>query len=101
MFGVSLFFVQASPVFLRKIDRLPGFGVCKAIRAFEAADLIACENLRANMTIEGQGGEVHFDELRKPMQRLLNLPGAKEWMRFDQERIEAACSDLPRRRPVS
>jgi hypothetical protein len=83
---------RLSPIFLRKTDKQPGSEVCTPIRPFEAADLIAYENLRANKTIEIQGGDIFFDELRKPIQRLFNLPGAREWRRADLGEMEAICS---------
>jgi hypothetical protein len=84
---------RLSPVFLKKTDRHPGSAVCAPIRPFEAADLIAYENFKCNIKREGrQEGAVFLDELRKPLQRLLNLPGAKDWLYSRTSEIEAVCS---------
>jgi len=81
-----------SPIFLKKEDKLPASEACAPIRPFEAADLITYENFKANMTIEGRPEEIFFNALRKPLQRLYQLPGAKEWQRFELGELEAVCS---------
>jgi hypothetical protein len=90
-----------SPIFLKKTDKHPGSQVSAPIRPFEAADLIAYENLKGNLKIENQD-RVYFDELRKPLQKLLGLPGAKEWKYSGLREMEAVCLTYgvpERRRP--
>ena len=96
--------MQISPVFFKKRDKHPNPAVCAAIRPFEAADLIAYENHRANIKLEGKEAEtVYLDELRKPLQMLLmNLPGAKEWLYSRTEEIEKVCLSYEvKERPVT
>jgi hypothetical protein len=82
------------PLFLRKVDRLPSSEDLAPIRPFEAADLVAYENHKANIRIEGRGGTLFLDELRKPMQRLFHLPGAKEWRYSNVGDLEKVCMDF-------
>lgn len=80
------------PIFLKKRDKHPDPQVCVPIRPFEAADLVAYENLKGNLQIENSPGDVFFDQLRKPLQRLLDLPGAKkDWRYSGVKEIEDVC----------
>jgi hypothetical protein len=82
---------RITPIFLRKTDIPPGSQKAVKIRPFEAADLIAYENFRALIAIEDLNRQIQFEELRKPMQRLYGLPGAKEWRSSDATSIENTC----------
>jgi len=60
-------------------------------RPFEAADLIAYENLKANQTVEKNGGEAFVEDLRKPFQRLSKHSGGSNWRLFDLADLESTC----------
>ncbi len=60
---------RLSPIFLRKGDYHPDPRVCAPIRPFEAADLIAYENLKGNLQIESSPGDVYQDQLRRLMKK--------------------------------
>jgi uncharacterized protein DUF3800 len=63
--------------------------------AFQAADLLAFEYLLSNRRIAA-AGSVFFDELRKPLQTLLNREpesAAAQWGIHDREMIEKAWLD--------
>jgi hypothetical protein len=72
----------------------------RPVRPFEAADFIAYENLKANLKIQQAGGSVFFDELRKPLQRMKDLPGAQKWAVYDERHsLEKLCREwnIPKR----
>jgi hypothetical protein len=84
--------LRVEPIFLEKCDSYPSGSPRKRIRQFEAGDLIAYENLKANnKIIESEGGDVFFDELRKPMQRMKGLPGAEGWLFCNYANLEDIC----------
>jgi len=82
---------EIRPLFLKKRDTHPSSGVCAPIRPFEATDFIAYENLKANIKAD-RSGNIFFDDLRKPFQRLGRLPGASEWRRTGLEELDSICS---------
>jgi hypothetical protein len=90
---------NVSPIFLKKVDRFPGSEISAPIRPFEAADLVAYENLKANKSVENNRGTLPFEKLRRPMQRMSKLPGAAEWRLFDLRDLAATCEAylVPRR----
>ncbi len=74
------------PIFLKKCDSYPEPGKPKRQRPFEAADLVAYENLKAHKLLDERGNEpVYEDELRKPLQRMKKWPGATDWGYFDAD----------------
>jgi hypothetical protein len=85
--------MRIKPVFFKKSDKYPDPTI-RPIRPFEAADLIAYENHKANIQLEDrQEGTVDLNELRYPLQMLLQrLPGAKQWRYSRASNIEKACS---------
>ncbi|MGB8478765.1 MAG: hypothetical protein WCE63_07980 [Acidobacteriaceae bacterium] len=83
---------SVEPIFLKKKDKFPDTGVCKRQRPFEAADLVAYENLKAHRLLDERGDEPVFeDELRRPLQRMKRWPGAPEWGYFGSEGIARVC----------
>jgi hypothetical protein len=84
--------LRVDAIFLEKCDSYPPGSPEKRIRQFVAGDFIAYENLKANNRIvEREGGDVFFDELRKPMQRMKQLPGADGWRFLDFSHMEDLC----------
>lgn len=81
-----------SPIFRNKKDRQPGSEVSAPIRPLEAADLVAYENFKVNSTLEKHDEDIFFDELRRPLQRLFQLPGAKDWQRAGLDVLAELCS---------
>lgn len=79
------------PIFLKKRDRYLSSEE-RRIRPFEAADLIAYENLRAHKQLRDAGSDIYFDELRRPMQRMCNWPGAANWGYFGEPELLSACA---------
>jgi hypothetical protein len=83
---------KSAPIFLNKDE------AC----AFQAADLLAFENLQAHMgLIEGRVQE--FADLRHPLRELSKVPSGKEasdWGVFAKENLEKFCNDVgvPRKR---
>jgi hypothetical protein len=93
---------MADPIFLGKWAKHPGSNVCAQIRPFEATDLIAYENYKANIVLERSGGEAFLSDLRKPIQRLRGLPGAENWRICNTQDLEKICVDFQvTRRPVA
>lgn len=83
---------NAEPMLLKKLDSYPTGYSPGRIRAFEAADLIAYENLKANMKIMEGGGSAFMHELRKPVQRMRNLPGSDKWRAIDKtDNLQRVC----------
>lgn len=82
---------MVEPIFLKKKDNQSGEDI-RPIRPFEAADLIAYENLHAHRLIQKKQGAQVFEDLRKPMQRMFGLPGARQWGYFSEQEMQAACS---------
>jgi hypothetical protein len=91
---------EISPVFLKKRDRHPDPKACGPIRPFEAADLIAYENFRANIAAD-EDGNVYRDQLRGSFLRMENLPGAEGWAFQRKAEIGQICSHwrVPLRAP--
>lgn len=89
---------RLSPIFLKKADQLPNRLTVEPIRPFEAADLLSYESLQTNKTIK-KHGSVFFEDLRRPMQKLSQLPGADDWKFFEEKDLEIACGiyRVPRR----
>jgi hypothetical protein len=81
------------PMFYKKRDRYPDPDNCKPIRPFEAADLIAYENLKVHKELQKFPGGLAFDEIRKPMQRMVSLPGCKEWGFFNERDLRSVCAE--------
>jgi hypothetical protein len=87
-------------LFLKKNDRYPNPEVCKRQRPFEAADLVAYENLKVHKLLDERADiPVFEDELRKPLQRMKAWPGALEWGFFGEEGIARICEKyrIPKR----
>jgi hypothetical protein len=83
---------NVSPLFYKKRAAYPDKNKCKPIRPFEAADLIAFENLQVHrLLLERLGEELYGDELRRPMQRMMKWESAQEWMVHDLDSIEKLC----------
>ena len=82
--------LEVAPIFLKKRDRYPDPSQCRFIRAFEAADLLAYENLQAHKLVM-RNVDVEFGDLRKPMQRMISLPGFHDWGMFNSEDIRSVC----------
>lgn len=80
---------EISPVFFKKRDRHPDSTACVPIRPFEAADLIAYENYRANISAED--GNVYLDQLRGSFLRMEDLPGAQGWGFARGAELEEIC----------
>lgn len=83
---------NVSPIFCKKKDTYPDKNKCSHIRPFEAADLIAYENLQVHRLLgEKQGETIYMDELRRPMQRMKSWPGAEFWSVHDYDSLETLC----------
>lgn len=80
------------PILCRKSDNFPDRSCFSPIRAFEAADLIAYENLQVHKALQRESGLIHVDQLRKPLKRMESLPGAKHWGFFGQQHLQDLCS---------
>lgn len=77
---------KSAPIFLRKDE------AC----AFQAADLLAFENLKAHMGISG-GRVQEYSDLRFPLRELSKVPSGKEasdWGVFTKESLEKFCVDV-------
>jgi hypothetical protein len=84
--------LRVDPVFLRKVDTVPGAQSSSRVRPFEAADFLAYENLRANQKLQEAGdAKVYFDQLRAPIRRMRNLPGSPNWRFLDQSNLVKIC----------
>jgi hypothetical protein len=80
------------PIFLKKNDNYPDPNISKRQRPFEAADFVAYENLKVHRLLDESGEEpIYEEQLRKPMQRMKNLPGAETWAYFGSEALERIC----------
>jgi hypothetical protein len=82
---------KSAPIFLNKDE------AC----AFQAADLLAFENLQAHMGLL-KGRVQEFTDLRYPLRDLYNVPSgekASDWGVFAKENLERFCNDVgvPRR----
>jgi len=74
---------------------------CQSV-AFQAADLLAYENFRANQKLVPRPGVFSLYELRHPLQELMNVPNGDEgsdWGITDRTNLEQFCADqnIPRR----
>lgn len=77
------------PIFLKKIDAYPDSNLKKRQRPFEAADLVAYENLKAHKLLDERGDSpVYEEELRKPLQRMVKWPGADKWGFFAKDGMQ-------------
>jgi len=83
---------DVEPIMLKKRDGYPDPNQCRAIRAFEAADLVAYENLLAHKKLQRLELPIYIDQLRKPIQRMHGLPGADDWRFFEKDDIQKFCS---------
>ena len=88
------------PVFLKKCDQYLS-DKPRRIRPFEAADLVGYENLLshkklssaelASPLLNAELPVIPFEELRKPMQRLFDLPGGDKWGYISEREILKYC----------
>ena len=73
--------------------------------AFQAADLLAYENFRANQKVIPHPGKFSLEELRYPLQELMKIPNggemAEDWGLTEKEHLESFCADqrVPLRNP--
>jgi len=81
------------PIFLSKSDKHPGHDAVRSIRPFEAADFIAYENLQAHRLIEKKQGSQIFEDLRVPMQKMFEFPGADKWGYLSGREMLSMCSE--------
>jgi hypothetical protein len=90
--------VPDAPIFVQKRDRYQT-RTCRPIRPFEAADLVAYENMQANKLLLREGGEAYIDQVRAPMRRMAALSGADGWLFASENEIEMICSawNIPKR----
>jgi len=79
------------PIFLKKQDVYES-KESRRIRPFEAADLVGYENLLAHRLLAKKGEKRLFENLRKPMQRLMKLKGGDLWGYLSETEILSACS---------
>jgi hypothetical protein len=80
------------PQFLRKVDEYPKGTVRRRIRPFEAADLIAYENLLIHRLFDEKQGETAYeDELSDVMQRMKKWKDAQTWKWCSVENLTDMC----------
>lgn len=83
---------EVEPIFLSKNAHYPDPKVCTRQRPFEAADLVAYENLKAHKLLDQRRDRPVFEEeMRKPLQRMKGWPGALEWGFYGTEGIARVC----------
>jgi hypothetical protein len=92
---------EVQPLIKKKTDVNPD-ATSRRIRAFEAADLLAYEFHKSTLAVRQKGGEIYFDEQRKPAQRLSALPGYQTWGLVEEHQMYQLCDlcNVPNR-PVT
>ena len=74
--------------------------------AFQAADLLAYENFRANQKVLPHPGVFSLEDLRHPLQELLRVPNggelATDWGTTDKPHLEQFCTErnIPLRKQI-
>jgi hypothetical protein len=92
----------SDPIFLRKVDEYPKGNARRRIHPFEAANLIAYENLLIHRLLdEKQDGIAYEDELTEVMQRMKNWKDAQIWKMCNTDNLANMCEkwQVPRREP--
>jgi hypothetical protein len=75
----------------------PNFMPKSQTNAFQAADLLAYEHLKANLKVVPQSGVYEMEDLRKPFQALYEIPngeGGKDWSIIEQSELEQTIKEL-------
>ncbi len=65
--------------------------------AFQAADLLAYEHLKANLKVIPESGVYGMEELRQPFQKLYEIPngeGSKDWSTIERSELEQTLKEL-------
>jgi hypothetical protein len=94
----------SDPQFLQKVDEYPEGNIRRPIRPFEAADLIAYENLLIHRLIDKKlGNIVYEDELSDAMQRIKNWKDAQAWKVCSTDNMAGLCESwgVPKRDTVA
>ena len=73
-------------------DAVPSFLPKSHSVAFQAADLLAYEQLLANVKIQ-TSSRITFDELRYPLRELSKIPGSNDWGVHDGSDMTRGCID--------
>lgn len=76
-----------NPIFMKKSQSA----------AFQAADLLAYEHLKANMKVIPDSGVYGMEDLRKPFQLLYTIPngeGSKDWSTQERSELEQTLKEL-------
>ena len=79
--------VGITPNFMTKIQS----------HAFQAADLLAYEHLKANLKVVPNSGVYEMEDLRQPFQALYEIPngeGGKDWSVIEQAELEQTIKEL-------
>jgi hypothetical protein len=75
----------------------PQFMTKNQSAAFQAADLLAYEHLKANLKVIPASGVYEMEDLRKPFQKLYEIPngeGSKDWSTIERAELEQTLTEL-------
>ena len=87
LFQAAVHDVGISPIFMKKSQSA----------AFQAADLLAYEHLKANLKVVPNSGVYEMEDLRQPFQILYEIPngeGGKDWSVIEREELEQTLKEL-------